>query len=209
MPLTESGLWVPYNVPNKKTRWWKGFTLPVIVSILSLLVAAGSMWITRYNTQVAQRAYLGYAFLLDDDNKPFTQLDPTYPDVDIMWTMKVQNLGNTPARRVKLDFGASSGYHLVLRGSIVTPLDTEIRPKESITFSGVVMFIRKPFHVTEPVLPMVSGAAYYDDVFGESHIDNVCYGIFDNHKSKLTVAACGNDERQTPKSLLDYLRLNR
>src|SRR5207245_2096449 len=102
MPLTDSGLWVPRHLPSKK-RFWAGFNLPVIVSCLSLLIAAASLWLTRSNNQAAQRAYVFHEVQLLNPDDLKTSVRNNADPVRVSYRFIVKNLGNTPASDIRYD----------------------------------------------------------------------------------------------------------
>jgi hypothetical protein len=203
MPFTESGLWVPHESRRrtKKVRWWRGFTLPVVVSTLSVIIAAGSLWVTRYNTQVSQRAYLSYDFQLDDIDGLVKKVNSKLDDVLLKWSVRVQNLGNTPARGVKLAIASNIRTDFTVTVESIVPLNRDIRPKETGVFEGITILTMDRKHNTSllPVLnDMIWGFATYKDVFDASHSDHICYGITVIGKNKPWVALCGNEEMREP-----------
>src|ERR1700722_17241980 len=100
MPYTPSGLWIPYEIPSRRS-WKSGFTLPVVVSITSVLIVVMSLWITRYNTQVGQRAYLATTFKLVDSADVLKALDDdNWKLVILQYDIEITNEGATPAINV-------------------------------------------------------------------------------------------------------------
>jgi len=87
MPTTDSGLWVPHQPPRKK-RLWDGFTLPVIVSIISVLIAAWALRTTTQAFESGRRAWLKADYRFPEY---FTALTAAAVQVQI------KNVGNSAA----------------------------------------------------------------------------------------------------------------
>lgn len=187
MPFTDSGLWVPSDLPKPNPPWWRrilgflvrGFTMPVILSLLSLVVATVSVLTTRANTELSQRAYLAYQIHTDDQQKNTTLF---------RWRLELQNLGNTPARSISISIASNNGSG-ALNMMDGIPLPFDLRSKESRVVGG--------WSASNDDISFLSILGYveYWDVFGSYHRDIVCYTVSKGLPSPL-LADCTHTDIQ-------------
>src|SRR5579862_4715613 len=106
MALTDSGLWVPYELPRKKSgRRLLNFS---VVSSLSLVVATATFLATRHSTEIAQRAYLSYSMNVSNRSAVIQGVKERRGDILVDYQIIIRNLGNTPALHVFHNLAATS-----------------------------------------------------------------------------------------------------
>lgn len=199
MPFSDSGLWIPREPPKKKS-WRTGVTLPLVVSIISVALSSGIAWfglrLTRINTKLAQRAYLGYKVEL--------AYQPSFP-YNLGYRIILTNLGNTPADTIEvrpaefdelLNMHVPPGTQLPRKVKNVfskapyfsptDPFDFQLGPKETVAVDGFAILPPKSF-----IGVTIMGKIIYFDVFGDFHKQYYCTELTTPDSKPLTPTTPG------------------
>ncbi len=182
MPFTDSGLWVPRTPEEEKSS--RKLSASIVLSGLSFVVSIGVLLNTRYQTQVAQRAYLSAEFDVINEDVLYKQL-AAFADGEAYLGFKtdVKNLGNTPAESVAVTLEQTQPFlGLTSHSMPVLPI-RDIGPKSDSTFQGNQLFEYDPKRPPKDFHAQLIEHVDYNDAFGTRHRDNFCFEVSANADS--------------------------
>jgi hypothetical protein len=179
---TDAGLWIPAGSEVHLMPTWKSWLtshIPIVISFLSLLISATSLWVAFTSTRTSQRAYLSHTLEVTNGTDLAGLDQSTQGYIHLEYRLNIKNLGNTPARRISfaiepLENNPMAGKEVFKMESM--PVWLDLGPKDSYPVDGSIIFESKrgmsAFFVTA-----LTGAIRYDDIFGAHHELSVCYTV--------------------------------
>jgi hypothetical protein len=170
------------------------------------MIAAGSFWMSRYNTKVSQRAYLGYAITLLKTTNGLGTSGDRYPHVTTYWKVALQNSGTTPA--LDLNCHIESGGPTVS----VIPVSYEdaridVSPKAEYVYYAQQSEVAPKWLSSLPA--KITLNITFKDVFGDYHEESGCFMLsaLPSTDSGIPLIACGRHEvpKATPPQVVQII----
>jgi len=158
--------------------------------------------LTRRNTEIAQRAYLGVQFQLPHRDKLLNFVKSSGSTFDFLLNLQLTNSGNSPANDVNTSIDWKLGLEVenAMHKEIIPFSDKfDIGPKETASielYRQLSSEIVARALINKALKIVVAGRVTYSDVFGQRHEQPICQRItVDASNDNVNIADCRVAER--------------
>jgi hypothetical protein len=186
------------------------------LAIVATVISALALTTSQKSLKVGQRAYLSATtdVIIESDAGQKNQSNASAHDLKIVVTVKIRNLGNTPAVfvhgrevvRLPVGWHWPNDYPAqTLTYDLTEPeLPPNLGPRDDAVWNRVVSVgvdstTFDEYRRGESGKLMAFGVFEFRDVFDESHELNWCVGIVQGHKID-----CGGDLSRSPESVFSF-----
>jgi hypothetical protein len=171
--------------------------LTLFFAVIALVLNYKSLQTSQSSLKIGQRGYLAFAvtsFTVTQEGSP--------QELTARATMKIRNVGNTPAY---LDTGQSHINSVNIRtnqsstrgGGSLLPPGLVVPPKDEVPGLDAFVSFADPEEATCPNSPnskcyfvRFTGDISWHDVFGETHVDSWCTTLIRRNVTDMTVESC-------------------